>query len=359
MSWKIKNSEKTFSLHRDSNHGPPALYADTLTTRLWTLIVCPEVRNRNKTEAEEDEDDNDDDSLTISIKLIVVWVVMLVTFLLLLYFFYNIMVYVVIFMFCLGSWSSLYVCLHPFVRRVFRSKASTPVIPVLKEKYTYVSIVLSAVCLIPVVCWFVYRKEDCAWILQDILGAAFCISMLKIIHMPNFMMCVLLLGLLFFYDLFFVFITPLISNDGESVMLKVATGGDGATEKLPILFMFPTFSSSPYSVCKGFSLLGFGDVLIPGLLVGFCHSFDRKIQSMKIYYIASTAAYGLGILLTFVALIIMESGQPALVYIVPCTLLTVTFIGCCRRELKALWTGEPIKRYVTLTGEVNDGINHA
>lgn len=73
----------------------------------------------------------------------------------------------------------------------------------------------------------------------------------------------------------------------------------------------------------------------------------------------SFSAYGLGILLTFVALIIMESGQPALVYIVPCTLLTVTFIGCCRRELKALWTGEPIKRYVTLTGEVNDGINHA
>lgn len=68
---------------------------------------------------------------------------------------------------------------------------STPVIPVLKEKYTYVSIVLSAVCLIPVVCWFVYRKEDCAWILQDIMGAAFCISMLKIIHMPNFMVSII------------------------------------------------------------------------------------------------------------------------------------------------------------------------
>lgn len=308
-------------------------------------------------EYETDEDGDDDDSVDISIKVIFIWVAMIITFLLLLFFFYNIFVYVVIFMFCLGAWSSLYVCLHPFVIRVFRSKSSTPVIPLLKARYTYVGLILAAFCLVPVVCWFVFRKEDFAWILQDILGAVFCISMLKIIHLPDFKMCVLLLGLLFVYDLFFVFITPLLSKDGESVMLKVATGGDDATEKLPILFMFPSFSSSYYKYCKGFSLLGFGDVLIPGLLVGFCHGFDMKIRSMKIYFIGSTAAYLLGISLTFIALIIMSTGQPALVYIVPSMLTTVVLIGWFRGELRALWTGRPTKCHVPLGGAVNASIS--
>lgn len=303
-------------------------------------------------DAEEDEDE-EEESLTMSTAIILGWVVLIVAFLLLLFFFYNVCVYIVIFMFCLGAWNALFICLIPFVRKVVKWSARTPVIPLLKTQFYYVSIVFACICLVPVVCWFVYRHEDFAWILQDILGAAFCISVLKIIHMPNFKLCVLLLGLLFIYDLFFVFITPLISKDGESVMIKVATGGEGATEKLPILFMFPSFSSSPYRSCKGYSLLGFGDVLIPGLLVGFCHGFDLKVRSMKVYFVASVCAYGVGLLCTFLALILMETGQPALVYIVPITLFTVTVVGLLRRELKALWNGAPLKDHAPLGGAIN------
>ena len=63
-----------------------------------------------------------------------------------------------------------------------------------------------------------------AWVLQDFLGIAFCISLLKNIRLPNLKVCVILLVLLLIYDIFFVFITPLFSASGKSVMVEVATG---------------------------------------------------------------------------------------------------------------------------------------
>lgn len=52
-----------------------------------------------------------------------------------------------------------------------------------------------------------------------------------------------------------------------------------------------------------------------------------------------SAAYGLGLLVTFVALVLMQRGQPALLYLVPCTLLTSCTVALWRQELGAFWTG--------------------
>lgn len=52
-----------------------------------------------------------------------------------------------------------------------------------------------------------------------------------------------------------------------------------------------------------------------------------------------SAAYGVGLLVTFVALALMRRGQPALLYLVPCTLGTSCVLALWRRELGAFWTG--------------------
>ena len=62
-----------------------------------------------------------------------------------------------------------------------------------------------------------------AWILQDILGISFCISLMRVIRLPSLKVCTLLLVLLLIYDAFFVYITPLFSA-GKSIMVEVATG---------------------------------------------------------------------------------------------------------------------------------------
>jgi len=55
--------------------------------------------------------------------------------------------------------------------------------------------------------------------------------------------------------------------------------------------------------------------------------------------ISVPAAYGIGLLVTFMALALMQRGQPALLYLVPCTLVTSCALALWRRELGVFWTG--------------------
>jgi len=74
----------------------------------------------------------------------------------------------------------------------------------------------------------------------------------------NFKNGYMLLVLLFFYDIFFVF--------GTDVMLTVAKGIDA-----PIKLQFP----KDYSEEKPkYSILGLGDIVIPGVFVSLCLRFD-------------------------------------------------------------------------------------
>ena len=71
------------------------------------------------------------------------------------------------------------------------------------------------------VVWFVFRKTDWSWMVQDLLGIMFSINMLKVLRLPSLKICTILLSALFFYDIFFVFITPLFMEGGKSVMVEV------------------------------------------------------------------------------------------------------------------------------------------
>ncbi|KAM9102353.1 signal peptide peptidase-like 2B isoform 2-T2 [Sarcophilus harrisii] len=139
-------------------------------------------------------------------------------------------------------------------------------------------------------------------------------------------------------------------------MVEVAAGPSDSTthEKLPMVLKVPRLNSSPLALCdRPFSLLGFGDILVPGLLVAYCHRFDIQVQSSRIYFVACTIAYGIGLLITFVALAWMQRGQPALLYLVPCTVITSFVIALWRKELRMFWTGsgfaEPNKELINPT----------
>uniref|UniRef100_A0A4W4G8S6 Signal peptide peptidase-like 2B n=1 Tax=Electrophorus electricus TaxID=8005 RepID=A0A4W4G8S6_ELEEL len=277
--------------------------------------------------------------------MIAVFVVMCCSMLVLLYLFYDHLVYMIIVIFCLASSVGLYSCLWPFVRRVPFGKCRIPEnnLPYCHKRPQVRMLLLSALCVAVSITWGVFRNEDqWAWVLQDALGIAFCIYMLKTIRLPTFKACTLLLVVLFIYDVFFVFITPYFTKSGESIMVEVAAGPSGSSthEKLPMVLKVPRLNFSPLSLCdRPFSLLGFGDILVPGLLVAYCHRFDILMQSSRIYFLACTVGYGVGLLITFVALALMEMGQPALLYLVPCTLLTSLTVALWRRELPLFWTG--------------------
>ncbi|XP_045347311.1 signal peptide peptidase-like 2B isoform X7 [Leopardus geoffroyi] len=262
----------------------------------------------------------EDEAVDVTPVMICVFVVMCCSMLVLLYYFYDQLVYVIIGIFCLSSSTGLYSCLSPLVQRLPFGRCRVPdnSLPYFHKRPRVSMLLLALLCLAVSVVWGVFRNEDqWAWILQDALGVAFCLYMLKTIRLPTF-------------------------KSGNSIMVEVATGpSDSAThEKLPMVLKVPRLNASPLALCdRPFSLLGFGDILVPGLLVAYCHRFDIQVQSSRVYFVACTVAYGIGLLVTFMALALMQRGQPALLYLVPCTLMISCALALWRRELGMFWTG--------------------
>lgn len=297
---------------------------------------------------------------------VLIIVVLMCAMLLGLYFFFRYLVYVIIGLFMTASALALYDCLSTIFHLLpcfecIRCRMPPNRLPWLQQRPTFVDILLLFVSLGVSILWFLIRHQTYAWVLQDFLGIMFCIQMMKVIRLPNFKICVILLSLLFFYDIFFVFITPLFTKNGHSIMIDVATGGgSGGGEMLPMVLIVPRFLKPDTSVCMvPYSLLGFGDILVPGLLVSFCYGFDLQVKSRSIYFFSALLAYGIGLVLTFLGLMIMHGGQPALLYLVPCTLLTTVVIGWQRKELKQLWTGNPKRLEEPSVSDVTSSITQS
>lgn len=52
-------------------------------------------------------------------------------------------------------------------------------------------------------------------------------------------------------------------------LFQVASGQNSGGENLPMLLRIPRF----YDPFKGYDMIGFGDILFPGLLVSFCYRY--------------------------------------------------------------------------------------
>ena len=124
-------------------------------------------------------------------------------------------------------------------------------------------------------------------------------------------------------------------------MVEVATGGD-TDEQLPMVLKVPHFNNHPMTACyDSYSMLGFGDILVPGLLVSYCHSFDlRKGTGCWTYWMLTNFFYFSGMMATFISLFMMNSAQPALLYLVPFTLIPVFIVALLCGDLGALWNGD-------------------
>ncbi|XP_057572813.1 signal peptide peptidase-like 2C [Hippopotamus amphibius kiboko] len=261
---------------------------------------------------------------------------------LLLYIFYDCFVYVMIAIFGLGAGTGLYSCLAPAVHLLPLQRCWW-LLPDCRACLR-LPLLLAGLCMAVTGLWLTYRKQGrWAWLLQDMLGVAYCLFVLRRVRLPTFKSCASFLLALLAFDVFFVFITPLLTRTGESIMVAVASGpADSLShERLPMVLKVPRLSFSALTLCdQPFSILGFGDIVVPGFLVAYCRRFDVQIRSRQVYFVACTAAYAVGLLVTFVATALTQMGQPALLYLVSSTLLTSLAVAACRQELTLFWTGQ-------------------
>ncbi len=237
------------------------------------------------------------------------------------------------------------------------------------------------------------------WVVQDIMGVCYCILILGLIQINTIKVASILLVLVFIYDVFYVFVTPYIF--GRSVMVDVASGASSSVDQaycdkypsesacagseapLPMLLALPWIGDFR----GGFSMIGLGDLVLPGLLISFAARYDaskdlvRKCsqtsnvrngnavvtesaaalsgetteQSRQQYQVGRIkkalfrgyfgplmVAYAVGLSAAYIAVWGMKKGQPALLYLVPACLGTMVFLGWKRKELSDLWTGPKI-----------------
>ncbi|XP_051198148.1 signal peptide peptidase-like 2 [Lolium perenne] len=270
----------------------------------------------------------------ISAKRAAVFIVVASVFLLLLFYLMSSWVtWVLIVFFCIGGIEGMHSCLVTIFSRIFKEWGQKTVeVPFLGEVLT-LSVGILPFCTVFAILWVVYRRSSFAWIGQDILGICLMIRVLQMARLPNIRVASALLSAAFVYDIFWVFISPLIFH--ESVMIAVATG-DSSGEAIPMLLRIPRF----FDPWGGYDMIGFGDIILPGLLVAFSYRFDRagKKGILNGYFLWLTVGYAVGLFLTYLALFLMDGhGQPALLYLVPCTLGLIVVLGWIRGELPDLW----------------------
>ncbi|XP_065830724.1 signal peptide peptidase-like 3 [Oscarella lobularis] len=194
------------------------------------------------------------------------------------------------------------------------------------------------------------------WALMDALGFGVCVCMIAYVRVSSLKVStVLLLGLLL-YDVFWVFFSSAIFN--SNVMLDVATkeaenpvsvvinkmnvksAGKSAPQlSLPGKLIFPS-----NNVQGHFAMLGLGDIVMPGLLLCFVMRFDYykakqdKTTGFKYYYFTiALMGYAVGLLMASIVSEITRHAQPALLYLVPCTLLPVFLLARIQGDLEQMW----------------------
>lgn len=253
--------------------------------------------------------------------------------LVLLYFFYDYLVYVTIFMFYLASTVSVIFVLTTFTPL---GRHSMPVVKCCGRQVSVCSIVIVVMSLAISTTWVICRHASWSWSIQNVLGGCLCMCAISMVRLPNLKVSSILLTLFFLYDIFYVFITPYLTSNQDSIMVSVATGS--SNEQIPGMFKLPKLHPSE-CVPPRPAMLGYGDVVLPGVHVAFCAVWDAKLHT-RIYFVTSAVAYTIGLCLTYVALYMMQMGQPALLYIVPCLLLTTIMVAWKRGELGSMMRGQ-------------------
>ncbi|XP_051134085.1 signal peptide peptidase-like isoform X2 [Andrographis paniculata] len=180
--------------------------------------------------------------------------------------------------------------------------------------------------------WYASNKH---WLANNILGLAFCIQGIEMLSLGSFKTGAILLAGLFVYDIFWVFFTP--------VMVSVAKSFDA-----PIKLLFPTSNSS-----RPFSMLGLGDIVIPGIFVALALRFDVSRGHESRYFRSTFVGYTAGLALTIFVMNWFQAAQPALLYIVPAVIGFLAAHCIWNGDVKHLLEFEETK--ATISGKTDSG----
>ncbi|KAL6651142.1 hypothetical protein ACP70R_010067 [Stipagrostis hirtigluma subsp. patula] len=177
--------------------------------------------------------------------------------------------------------------------------------------------------------WYAAKKH---WLANNVLGIAFCIQGIEMLSLGSFKTGAILLAGLFVYDIFWVFFTP--------VMVSVAKSFDAPIK---------------VNAARPFSMLGLGDIVIPGIFVALALRFDVSRGIKNRYFNSAFLGYTVGLTVTIVVMNWFQAAQPALLYIVPGVIGFVAVHCLWNGEVKQLLEFDESKSEVAEAGNKEEG----
>eukprot|EP00325_Prymnesiales_sp_UTEX-LB-985_P022019 CAMPEP_0174721196 /NCGR_PEP_ID=MMETSP1094-20130205/35554_1 /TAXON_ID=156173 /ORGANISM="Chrysochromulina brevifilum, Strain UTEX LB 985" /LENGTH=350 /DNA_ID=CAMNT_0015921833 /DNA_START=14 /DNA_END=1066 /DNA_ORIENTATION=- len=190
--------------------------------------------------------------------------------------------------------------------------------------FSLFDVAIFAACAAGSIAYAVTKK----WWLNNLLGCAFSIQGIQMLALGSWAIGFILLWGLFVYDVFWVF--------GTEVMVSVAKGLNA-----PVKILFPKALGVTPVPC---SMLGLGDIVIPGIFVALMLSLDKsKGLTSRPYFISNLIAYEIGLVATVGVMHFFDAAQPALLYLVPACIGTSLLTALARGEVKDVinFTREP------------------
>jgi minor histocompatibility antigen H13 len=223
------------------------------------------------------------------------------------------------------------------IKNEFKLRLTQKKEEILKLSFSKIHIALAVLAIAVTVTYSLTKN----WILSNLIGLAFSITTIPLLKLDSFKTGILLLSALFFYDIFWVFFTP--------VMVTVAKNFDA-----PIKMLFPrnifAWIKNGILTTKGveFSMLGLGDIAIPGVYVALCARFDhyhavkknggKPIKKFPMPYFTSCfVSYILGLVTTMGVMHFFKHAQPALLYLSPACIISSLICAAVRGEIKELF----------------------
>ncbi|GAA6019882.1 hypothetical protein JCM10207_003325 [Rhodosporidiobolus poonsookiae] len=179
------------------------------------------------------------------------------------------------------------------------------------------------------------------WILSNLIALSFSYNAISLLYIDSFATGSILLMGLFVYDIWWVFGSKAVFGKGADVMVTVATSFDA-----PIKLLAPKDLAAP----KDMSLLGLGDIVLPGIFIALALRFDYFLalkhsstpfaptsRFPKPYFLTCFLAYIAGLATTMWVMHTFRAAQPALLYLSPACILAVLGCAAVRGEVGELW----------------------
>lgn len=223
------------------------------------------------------------------------------------------------------------------------------------------------------------------WLASNTIALSLALNAIALMGLDSFLTGSIMLGGLFFYDIFWVFGTEVmvsvarnfeagpikilfpknlpqivqhyVQNSSSSGKADIASEllGAKAAARLPSFLQsaLATMSSAPV---WQMTMLGLGDIVIPGIFIALALRFDqhlhlrslndkqlaaftrRDTRFPKPYFTATLTAYVAGLATTMGVMHIFQAAQPALLYLSPACVAAVGIKAIVRGETGEVWS---------------------